>query len=101
MLSDSVRHGKEETILNEASNLLLNYVNTHFLDEKTYYEEIRSALLLAQKDELQSPINEIREILYETRHGSTDAGTDLDHWREKRLIPHIRAEDTRAQNSAD
>lgn len=99
MLSEAVRHGKEEGILNKAFDLLLSYVNTHFSDEEAYYEEIHSTLLLAQKDEHQSLINELREIWYERRHGSTDAGTDLDHWMEKRLIPHIIAEDTQAQHS--
>jgi len=99
MVSDAVRRGKEDEILNQAFTLLLQYVNTHFSDEEAYYEEIRSSLLRAQKDEHQSLINELREIWYEKRHGSLDAGTDLDYWMEKRLIPHIIAEDTRAQKT--
>ncbi len=99
MLSDAVKRGKEEQILNQAFTLLLDYVNTHFSDEEDYYEKIGSSLLTAQKDEHQSLINELREIWYEKRHGSTDAGTDLDYWMEKRLIPHIVAEDTQAQKT--
>jgi len=99
MLSDAVVRGKEDEILNKAFDLLLQYVNTHFSDEEAYYEEIGSSLLRAQKDEHQSLINELREIWHEKRHGSTDAGLDLDYWMEKRLVPHIVAEDTRAQKS--
>jgi len=45
MVSDAVMRGKEDDILNQAFDLLLQYVNTHFSDEEAFYEEIRSSLL--------------------------------------------------------
>ncbi len=99
LLSDAVKQVKEEEILNQSFDLLLQYTNTHFTDEEEYYEEIGSSLLARQKDEHQRLLNELREMWHEKRHGSSDAGTDLDHWMERRLIPHIIAEDTRAQKA--
>lgn len=99
VLFDAVKKSREGEILDQAFDLLLQYTNTHFNDEEDYYREIGSSLLKAQQDEHQQLINELREIWHEKRHGSTDAGTDLDYWMEKRLIPHIIAEDTRAQKA--
>lgn len=98
-LSDAVKQVKEEEILDLSFDLLLQYTNMHFTDEEKYYEEIGSSLLATQKDEHQKLLNELREMWHEKRHGSSDAGTDLDHWMERRLIPHIIAEDTRAQKA--
>lgn len=99
LLSDAVKQVKEEEILNQSFDLLLQYTNTHFTDEEEYYKKIGSSLLATQKDEHQRLLNELREMWHEKRHGSSDAGTDLDHWMERRLIPHIIAEDTRAQKA--
>jgi hemerythrin len=99
VLFSAVKKGKEENILDQSFDMLLQYTNTHFNDEEEYYEKIGSSLLKAQKDEHQMLINELREIWHEKRHGSSDAGTDLDYWIEKRLIPHIIGEDTRAQKA--
>ncbi len=62
LLFEAVKQGKEEAVLNQSFNLLLQYVNTHFSNEEIYYEEIRSTLLASQKDEHQKLINELREI---------------------------------------
>lgn len=99
MLFDAVRQCKESTILDQFFDLLLQYTNTHFRDEEEHYKEIGSSLLLQQKDEHQILLDDLREMWREKRHGSSDAGTDLDHWMERRLIPHITAEDTRAQKA--
>ena len=95
----AVKKGTESNILDQSFDLLLKYTNTHFRDEEEYYENIGSSLLKAQQHEHQMLINELRELWHEKRHGSSDAGTDLDYWLEKRLVPHIIAEDTRAQKA--
>ena len=99
VLFDGVKKYKEDEILDQSFDLLLRYTNTHFRDEEKHYEKIGSVLLKAQKNEHQKLINELRELWHEKRHGSSDAGTDLDYWMEKRLLPHIIAEDTRAQKA--
>ncbi|MFC1673712.1 bacteriohemerythrin [Pseudomonadota bacterium] len=99
VFSDAIHTNKEAEIIDKAFDLLLQYTNTHFSDEEQYYEEIGSALLATQKIEHQELINELREIWYEKRHGSKEAGTDLDVWMERRLIPHIISEDTSAQKA--
>lgn len=98
-LFEAVKQSKEGEILDQSFNLLLKYTNTHFSDEEDYYLAIGSSLLKFQQEEHQKLINELREIWYEKRHGSEVAGTDLDFWMERRLIPHIVAEDTRAQKT--
>ena len=96
----AVRKGKEDAILNEAFDLLLHYVNTHFSDEEDFYERIGCTVLDKHKIEHQLMTNELREIWHEKRQGSKDAATDLDIWMDRRLIPHIITDDIRAQNSA-
>ena len=96
---EAVKSGKEGPILDQASELLINYTNTHFKDEEAYYEAIGSSLLAKQKVEHEQLLDELREMWYEKRHGSENAGTDLDHWMERRLVPHIIEEDTQAQKS--
>ncbi|MBT4711335.1 MAG: hemerythrin family protein [Alphaproteobacteria bacterium] len=96
---EAVKSGKEDAILDQAFELLINYTNTHFTDEEAYYESIGSSLLATQKVEHEHLLGELREMWYEKRHGSEDAGTDLDHWMERRLVPHIIEEDTRAQKA--
>lgn len=99
MLFEAERQGKESAVLDRSFDLLLHYTNTHFRDEEEYYEGIGSSLLKLQKEEHQRLLDELREMWHEKRRGYPDAGKDLDHWMEKRLIPHIIAEDTRAQKS--
>ena len=99
VLFAAVKQGRESVVLDQSFNLLLQYTNTHFRDEEEHYEEIGSTLLKMQKEEHQRLLDELREMWREKRHGSSDAGTDLDHWMERRLIPHIIKEDTRAQKA--
>ena len=98
-LHEAVMRRKEEEILDQSFSLLLQYTNTHFSDEEEYYRQIGSTLLSTQQVEHRDMLNELREIWHEKRVGSQDAGTDLDIWMERRLIPHIIAEDTRAQKA--
>ncbi|MEE8393985.1 MAG: hemerythrin domain-containing protein [Rhodospirillales bacterium] len=100
MLFEAVKQSREEAILDQSFDLLMQYTNTHFKDEEEYYKEIHSPLLETQQDEHRVLLDDLREMWREKRHGSADAGTDLDHWMERRLIPHIIKEDTRAQKAA-
>jgi hemerythrin len=95
----AVKGGKEGAILDRSFELLLHYTNTHFRDEEEYYENIGSSLLASQRIEHRDLIDELREMWREKREGSSDAGLDLDFWMERRLIPHIIEEDTRAQKT--
>ena len=99
LLSDAVRNKKEEQILDRAFDLLIQYTNTHFSDEEKFYQQISTPFLKAHIEEHRRLLHDIREMWREKRRGSRDAGTDLDHWMEQRLIPHIIAEDTRTQKS--
>lgn len=99
LLYDAVRRKDEDSVLDQAFDLLLRYTNTHFQDEEAHYRQIGSSLLKTQEIEHRTLLNEIRDLWQEKRRGSDSAGSDLDHWMEKRLVPHIVAEDTRAQKS--
>ena len=96
---DAMRHNKEDDILDQSFELLLHYTNTHFKDEENFYQRIASPLLEIQRSEHADLIDELREMWREKRQGSTDAAVDLDFWMERRLVPHIIEEDTRAQKS--
>jgi hemerythrin len=99
MLFNAVSQGKESTVLDKSFDLLLQYTNTHFKDEEEYYVKIGSSLLMQQKNEHERLLDELREMWRDKRHGASDSGTDLDHWMERRLIPHIIKEDTSAQRA--
>jgi hemerythrin len=94
---DAMKQNKEDAVLDQSFELLLHYTNTHFKDEEVFYERINSSLLDIQRTEHADLIDELREMWREKRQGSSDAATDLDFWMERRLIPHIIEEDTRAQ----
>lgn len=99
MFVTAIRNNNENEILDQAFDLLLRYVNTHFRDEEKFYAEIGSSLLITQREEHRELLNDLRDIWHDKRHGSKDAGTDLGLWMERRLIPHIIGEDTRAQKA--
>ena len=96
---DAMRQNKEDDILDQSFELLLHYTNTHFRDEENFYQRIASPLLETQRSEHADLIDELRDMWREKRQGSSDAATDLDFWMERRLVPHIIEEDTRAQKT--
>lgn len=99
VLFEAVAKRKEDVVLDQSFDLLLQYTNTHFTDEEAHYEAIGSSLLMLQKEEHRQLLDELREMWHEKRHGSADAGVDLEYWMERRLVPHIIEEDTSAQKA--
>ncbi len=95
----AIEAGQEDVLQDKAFDLLLEYTNTHFSDEEDHYRAINSPLINIQIEEDKKLLDDLRELWHEKRSGSETAGTDLDHWMEVKLIPHIIAEDTKAQKA--
>jgi len=93
----AVQTGQEEVLLDKAFDLLIDYTNTHFSDEEDHYHAIGSSLINIQIEEHKRLLDELRELWHDKRVGSEDAALELDTWMELKLIPHIIAEDTKAQ----
>lgn len=91
---EAVSMGKEEAILNQAFDHMLQYTNKHFRDEEEMFGSLGSRLLKQHKLTHRLLVDELRELWGDKRRGVLDeVGKALEKWLLNRLIPHFKDDD--------
>lgn len=97
LLDAAVKMNKENEVVAEAFQALVDYTYKHFTEEEDYFNNIHSTLLREHR-KAHAELREELEIMLDTGAPviTESLGKDLEVWVETRLIPHMTEDDQKA-----